>query len=71
VLARVASEAGHTRGALYSAPRLDPKRNGGFGAQMAVLVTPNGLFRTVNMAAIRPLRHVIVYPAIMREDGRI
>jgi hypothetical protein len=34
---------------------------------MAVLVKPNGLLGTVYMAAIRPFRHLIVYPAIMRE----
>jgi Protein of unknown function (DUF2867) len=41
-----------------------------FRAQMAVLVKPNGLFGTAYMAAIRPLRHLIVYPAIMRERER-
>jgi hypothetical protein len=48
-----------------------PDATGGFRAQMAVLVKPNGLFGTVYMAAIRPFRHVIVYPAIMREHERI
>jgi hypothetical protein len=42
----------------------------GFRAQMAVLVKPNGLFGTAYMAAIRPFRHLIVYPAIMRERER-
>jgi Protein of unknown function (DUF2867) len=37
---------------------------------MAVLVKPNGLFGTAYMAAIRPFRHLIVYPAIMREFER-
>jgi hypothetical protein len=37
---------------------------------MAVLVKPNGLFGTAYMAAIRPLRHLIVYPALMRGIGR-
>jgi hypothetical protein len=44
-----------------------PDQTGGFRAQMAVLVKPNGLFGTAYMAAIRPFRHLIVYPALMRE----
>jgi Protein of unknown function (DUF2867) len=43
---------------------------GGYRAQMAILVKPNGLFGTVYMAAIRPFRHVIVYPPLMREIER-
>ena len=31
---------------------------------------PNGLFGTAYMAAIRPFRHLVVYPAVMREIGR-
>jgi len=37
---------------------------------MAVYVKPNGLFGTAYMAAIRPFRHLIVYPQMMRETGR-
>jgi hypothetical protein len=37
---------------------------------MAVLVKPNGLLGTGYMAAIRPFRHLIVYPPMMREIGR-
>ena len=40
---------------------------GGYRAQIAVLVKPNGLFGNAYMAAIRPIRHLIVYPALMRE----
>jgi len=40
---------------------------GGFHAEMAVLVKPNGLFGNAYMAAIRPFRHLIVYPAMLRE----
>jgi hypothetical protein len=47
-----------------------PDGAGGFRAQMAVLVKPNGLFGTAYMAAIRPFRHLIVYPAILREGER-
>jgi hypothetical protein len=41
----------------------------GFRAQMAVYVKPNGLLGIGYMAAIRPFRYLIVYPAIMREMG--
>ena len=47
-----------------------PDGTGGFRAQMAVLVKPNGLFGTAYMAAIRPFRHLVVYPAAMREAER-
>jgi len=43
---------------------------GGYRAQMAVLVKPNGLFGHAYMAAIRPFRHLIVYPPLLREIGR-
>lgn len=43
-----------------------PEPNGGYRGQMAVLVKPNGLFGTAYMAAIRPFRHLIVYPQLMR-----
>jgi hypothetical protein len=44
-----------------------PDGTGGFRGQMAILVKPNGLLGTAYMAAIRPFRHLIVYPAILRE----
>jgi hypothetical protein len=44
-----------------------PDQTGGYHGQMAVLVKPNGLFGTGYMAAIRPFRHLIVYPALMRD----
>jgi hypothetical protein len=47
-----------------------PDQTGGYRAQMAVLVKPNGLFGTAYMAAIRPFRYLIVYPAMMREIER-
>ena len=46
-----------------------PDESGGFRAQMAVLVKPNGLLGNAYMAAIRPFRHLIVYPAILREGA--
>jgi uncharacterized protein DUF2867 len=47
-----------------------PDGTGDYRGQMAVLVKPNGPFGTAYMAAIRPFRHLIVYPAIMREGER-
>jgi hypothetical protein len=47
-----------------------PDGTGGYRGQMAVYVKPNGPLGTAYMAAIRPLRHLIVYPAIMREGER-
>jgi hypothetical protein len=46
---------------------LVPDQTGGSRVQMAVLVKPNGLLGTAYMAAIRPFRHRIVYPALLRE----
>jgi hypothetical protein len=43
-----------------------PDGNGGYRGQMAVLVKPNGLFGSAYMAAIRPFRHLIVYPPMLR-----
>ena len=43
---------------------------GGYRGQMAVLVKPNGLFGKAYMAAIRPFRHLLVYPAAMRAFER-
>jgi hypothetical protein len=40
---------------------------GGYRAQMAVYVKPNGRLGNAYMAAIKPFRHLIVYPRIMRE----
>jgi Protein of unknown function (DUF2867) len=47
-----------------------PDGTGGYRGRMAVLVKPNGLLGTAYMAAIRPFRHLIVYPAIMRQGER-
>jgi hypothetical protein len=46
-----------------------PDPTGGYRGQLAVLVKPNGLFGSAYMAAIRPFRHLIVYPALLRETG--
>jgi hypothetical protein len=44
---------------------------GSYRGQMAVYVKPRGRFGTAYMALIRPFRHWIVYPALMRQMGRI
>jgi hypothetical protein len=43
-----------------------PHESGDYRGQMAVLVKPNGLLGTAYMAAIRPFRHLIVYPSLVR-----
>jgi hypothetical protein len=43
---------------------------GGYRGQMAVLVKRNGLFGAAYMAAIRPFRHLLVYPRMIRQIER-
>jgi Protein of unknown function (DUF2867) len=47
-----------------------PDPTGGYRGQMAVLVRPNGLLGTGYMAAIKPFRHLIVYPQMMQRIER-
>jgi hypothetical protein len=47
-----------------------PDGQGAYHGQMAVLVKPNGLLGHAYMAAIRPFRHLIVYPSMMRLIAR-
>ena len=47
-----------------------PDGTGGYRGQMAVYVKPNGLLGTAYMAAIKPFRHLIVYPPMMRQIER-
>jgi Protein of unknown function (DUF2867) len=47
-----------------------PDGTGGYRGQMAVYVKPNGSLGSAYMAAIRPFRHLIVYPPMLREMGR-
>jgi hypothetical protein len=47
-----------------------PDGAGGHRGQMAVLVKPNGWLGEAYMAAIRPFRHLVVYPALMRSVER-
>lgn len=43
---------------------------GGYHAQMAVLVKPNGWFGKAYMAAIKLFRYAFVYPLLLRSIGR-
>jgi Protein of unknown function (DUF2867) len=47
-----------------------PDGAGGWRGEMAVLVKPNGRLGSLYMAAIRPFRHLIVYPQVLRRLGR-
>jgi len=47
-----------------------PDGTGGHRGQMAVLVKPNGLLGTAYMTAIKPFRHLIVYPRMLQQIGR-
>jgi hypothetical protein len=47
-----------------------PVGTGHYRGQLAVYVKPNGLLGTAYMAAIRPFRHLIVYPQMLRQIGR-
>jgi hypothetical protein len=47
-----------------------PAERGGYRAEMAVYAKPNGRLGTAYMAAIRPFRHLIVYPAMLRQIER-
>ena len=47
-----------------------PDQTGGYRGQMAVYVKPNGWFGATYMAAIRPFRHLIVYPPMLRQLER-
>jgi Protein of unknown function (DUF2867) len=47
-----------------------PDGSGACRGQMAVLVKPNGLLGSAYMAAIKPFRHLIVYPSMLRRIER-
>jgi hypothetical protein len=46
------------------------KAEGHYQGQMAVYVKPRGTFGVAYMALIRPFRHRVVYPALMRQIER-
>ncbi len=43
---------------------------GGYRGQMAVYAKPNGRLGVAYMAAIKPFRHLLVYPSMLRQIGR-
>jgi len=48
-----------------------PDGNGAYRGQMAVYVKPKGLLGNAYMAAIQPFRHLVVYPPMLRQLGRM
>jgi hypothetical protein len=48
-----------------------PVGDGRYRGQMAILVKPNGLEGRAYMAAIRPFRHLIVYPSMLSRIERV
>lgn len=49
---------------------LVPREAGGDRVQVGVLVKPNGLLGDSYMTAIRPFRHLVVYPPLLSEIER-
>ena len=47
-----------------------PDGRGAYRGQMAVLVKPNGPLGSGYLTAIRPFRHLIVYPRMLRQIGQ-
>lgn len=52
-----------------SGPNGPTGANGSYHGQMAVLVKPNGLLGRAYMAGIKPFRHLLVYPPLLRGIG--
>jgi hypothetical protein len=44
--------------------------SGGYRGQMAIYAKPNGLLGNAYMAAIKPFRHLVVYPQMLRTMER-
>ena len=59
---------GTMHGVLHLGWVADP--TGGYHGQLAVLVKPNGAVGSAYMAAIRPFRHLLVYPRMLQRIGR-
>ena len=66
--AEIANQTMH--GVLHLGWVPDDAAEGGWRGEMAIYVKPNGLFGQAYMAAIRPFRHLIVYPPMLKEVGR-
>jgi len=47
-----------------------PDDHGGYRGQMAILVKPNGVLGRAYMVAIKPFRHLIVYPRMLKSIER-
>jgi hypothetical protein len=47
-----------------------PDGTGAYRGQMAVYAKPNGVLGNAYMAAIRPFRHLVVYPQMLRQIGQ-
>jgi hypothetical protein len=48
-----------------------PDGDGAYRGQMAVYVKPNGLLGKAYLTAIQPFRHLVVYPPMLRQLGRM
>lgn len=62
--AEIANRTVH--GVLHLGAVPDPDDTDAIRVQLAVLVKPNGLLGRAYLTAIRPFRHLVVYPALMR-----
>jgi hypothetical protein len=66
----VSEIANRTVHALMHVGWAEDGKGGGYHGQMTVLVKPNGAFGTLYMAGIKPIRHTIVYPQLIRSIGK-
>ena len=66
--AEIANQTMH--GVLHLGWVPDDDARGGWRGEMAIYVKPNGLLGQAYMAAIRPFRHLIVYPPMLEQIGR-
>lgn len=46
------------------------RHNGRYGGQLSVYVKPRGMLGRGYLALISPFRHLVVYPALLRQIGR-
>lgn len=67
-VAEIANRTVH--GLLHLGWVADDAAEGGYRAQLAVLVRPNGLLGSTYVAFIKPFRYLMVYPALLRTIGR-
>lgn len=67
-VAEIANRTVH--GLLHVGWVADDAADGGHRAEMAVLVRPNGRLGSAYLAFIKPFRHLVVYPALLRTIAR-